>query len=274
MLARRLPTILPPMDFEEALGTTRIYSAAGLLDEASLLVERPFRAPHHSVTVAGLVGDQRLRPGEISLAHNGVLFLDEAPEFGRSAIEVLRQPLEDGHITLSRARGTVTYPAAITLVMAANPCPCGKRGSVDCGCTDTAIASYLRRLSGPILDRVDLHVELQPIDVAGLWGGPPGESSAAVRERVLEARARQRQRGQHAPNGQLEAGELRRVAQLDDGARELLVRASARHRLSARSATRLVKVARTVADLRGSDRVTGEHLSLALAFRPLEGTVA
>jgi magnesium chelatase family protein len=269
MLARRLPTILPPMAFAEALETTRVHSAAGLLGADALLSERPFRAPHHSVTVAGLSGDQTLRPGEVSLAHHGVLFLDEAPEFQRVAIEVLRQPLEDGVVRLSRARGTVEYPAALTLVMACNPCPCGRRGSNECNCTDGEIFRYLRRLSGPILDRVDLHVELGAVPSSVLVTSPPSEPSERVRERVVEARERQLGRGQPVPNGRLEPADLERVARLPDDARDRLVQGVDVHKLTGRSTTRVLRVARTIADLDGSDRVLAHHVTCALAFRPI-----
>lgn len=269
MLAQRLPGILPPPTFEESLAITRIHSAAGLLSQARLVTERPFRAPHHSVTVAALVGDRRLRPGEVSLAHNGVLFLDEAPEFARSAIEVLRQPLEDGVVRLARAQGTVEYPAAVTLVMAANPCPCGLRGHASCRCTDHDVHRYLRKLSGPILDRVDLHVHLQPVESTTLFAGPRGEPSAAVRARVMAARERQAARGQSVPNGQLAPGVAHRVAQLDPLAHDRLVQAGQRYGLSGRAASRVVKVARTMADLEGSERVDDRHVSQALAFRPV-----
>lgn len=268
MLAQRLPTILPPLGFEEALQTTRVHSAAGLVRGGQLVAARPFRAPHHSVTVAGLVGDQTLRPGEVSLAHNGVLFLDEAPEFARSALEVLRQPLEDGVVRLSRARGTVEYPASITLVMAANPCTCGLRGVGSCQCTDTAVARYLHRLSGPILDRIDLHVELSPLGSSELIDGPRGESSAAVRERVVAARARQHARGQVLPNGRLGVAELGRVARLGVEGRTALVHGAGAHRLSARATSRVLKVARTLADLAGSVGVEEPHVVRALSFRP------
>lgn len=271
MLAARLPSILPPLTFEEALSTTRIYSAAGLLDDARVIGARPFRAPHHSVTVAGLVGDRRLRPGEVSLAHNGVLFLDEAPEFRRSCLEVLRQPLEEGRIQLSRAQGTIEYPAAITLIMAANPCPCGLRGAGACACTDFDVSRYLRRLSGPILDRVDLHVQMQPIDSRELFGGARGEESATVRARVIEARERQHARGQRVPNGQLAASEVVRVAALGADAQETLAASAHRHGLSGRATTRVVKVARTLADLDGTDAVAERHVARALAFRPSLG---
>ena len=268
MLAQRLPTILPDPSFEEALEITRIHSAAGLLPEPRLVRQRPFRAPHHSVTVAALVGDRRLRPGEVSLAHNGVLFLDEAPEYTRSAIEVLRQPLEDGRIRLARAQGAVEYPAAITLVMAANPCPCGLRGVDACRCTDHDVHRYLRRLSGPILDRVDLHVVLQPVRSAALFTSPAGEPSSTVRGRVTAARRRQHERGQRAPNGQLDPAEAHRLVQLAPAAREVLVRAADRYALTGRGATRLMKVARTLADLDGCDDVEEKHVTTAVAFRP------
>lgn len=269
MLAQRLPTILPEPTFDEALEITRVHSAAGLLAEPRLVRERPFRAPHHSVTVAALIGDRHLRPGEVSLAHNGVLFLDEVPEFSRPAVEVLRQPLEDGVVRLARAQGTVVYPAALTLVMAANPCPCGLRGHAACRCTDHEVHRYLRKLSGPILDRVDLHVTLQPVESTTLFAGPPGERSADVRRRVVAARGRQHARGQSVPNGQLTPSEAHRVAGLDDDAHDQLVQAGQRYGLSGRAATRVVKVARTIADLEGCARVAERHVLRALAFRPV-----
>lgn len=268
MLARRLPTILPPLSFQESLETTRVHSAAGLLFEDALLAERPFRSPHHSVTVAGFVGDQSLRPGEISLAHNGVLFLDEATEFGRATLEVLRQPLEEGIVRLSRARGSVEYPALITLVLACNPCPCGLRGSSNCSCSDGIVLRYLRRLSGPVLDRVDLHLELQPVPSRSLLNAPRGESSEEVRQRVLAARARQRERGQAHPNGRLSDSEISRAAAATPEATELLVSGAERYGLSGRAMGRVLRVARTIADLEGSDRVEEQHVAVALGFRP------
>lgn len=271
MLARRLATILPAMSFEERLEITRIHDAARLGPEhGDLLLSRPFRAPHHSVSVAGLVGDRTLRPGEVSLAHRGVLFLDEAPEFSRCALEVLRGPLEDRVVQLSRALGTVVYPAAITLVLAANPCPCGMRGSeTPCRCTDNDVMRYRRKLSGPILDRVDLHVDLEPVPADVLLSDQLGESSASVRERVVVARERQAARGQEAPNGQLERGELDAIAELSAGAADQLREAVSQFGLSGRGATRLLKVARTIADLEGSRAVEEPHLSEALAYRPV-----
>ena len=270
MLAQRLPTILPPLTFDEALESSRVYSVAGRLADGQLLTQRPFRAPHHSVTVAAMVGDRSLRPGEVSLAHRGVLFLDEAPEFSRSVIEVLRQPLEDGVVRLSRARGAVTHPASITLVMAANPCPCGLRGIAACRCTDAVVQRYLQRLSGPILDRVDLHVHLAALTPTELFDGPPGESSAVVRARVVDARRRQTERGQPHANGQLSVDDVHRVARLEPEARQTLVLGAERHGLSGRSATRVLKVSRTVADLAGADVIASEHVRAALAFRPTE----
>jgi magnesium chelatase family protein len=269
MLAQRLPSILPPPTFSEALSASRIHHAAGLLDEAGgLLNHRPFRAPHHSVTVAGMVGDRTLRPGELSLAHTGVLFLDEAPEFSRSVLEVLRQPLEDGRVQITRAAGTITYPAALTLVLACNPCPCGNRGLPGaCHCTDSAVDRYLRKLSGPVLDRVDLHVGLSPVPYSDLVGGSESESSADVRERVLRARQRQEERGQSVPNAQLEPCDLARHASFGPEAGKLLQAGAEQHRMSARSMTRTVKVARTLADLANSPAIGAQHIAGALTFR-------
>ncbi len=274
MLARRLPTILPQLELEEALATSRVYSAAGLLaaEEAGLRWERPFRAPHHSVTAAGMIGDAHLRPGEVSLAHNGVLFLDEATEFSRSVLDMLRTPLEDGVVRVTRARGTASYPSQVTLVMASNPCPCGMRGSgLPCTCTDAEVIRYRRKLSGPILDRIDLHVELRPVSAEDLLTGAPGESSERVRERVLAARERQRLRGQQVPNAQLSAGEVERCVPTTTEARALLLRAARTHGLSGRATTRILKVGRTLADLAATETVDVEHLAEALGFRPLEG---
>lgn len=267
MLARRLPTILPPMDFSEALEVSRVHDAAGLLGPEALLAERPFRAPHHSVTVAGLVGDQTLRPGEVSLAHQGVLFLDEAPEFGRAAVEVLRQPLEEGTLVLSRARGTIVLPASVTLVMAANPCKCGQQ----CRCNPGDRARYLGRISGPILDRVDLCVELEAVPSKVLVHAGAGESSARVRERVLAARALQARRGQRVPNGRLPPQSLDAYAPLGPEAREVLLAGAEAHGLSGRGLTRVTKVARTVADLDGAERISEHHVAEAFLYRPPAG---
>ena len=270
MLAMRLPTLLPPLTFEESLEVTRIHSVAGMVPpDAGLVAACPFRAPHHSVSVAGLIGSRTLRPGEVSLAHRGVLFLDEAAEFSRNALEVLREPLEEGHVRLTRAAGSVVHPARITLVLASNPCPCGRRGSpLPCICPDSAVIRYRGRLSGPLLDRVDLHVELAPLDARELVEGPPGESSSAVQERVVRARTRQVDRGQRSLNGRLSTQALQDVAQPTSAAQALLRDAMQRHHLTGRSATRLLRVARTLADLDGDPIVEESHLAGALAFRP------
>jgi magnesium chelatase family protein len=270
MLARRLPGILPPLEFEEALEATAVHSVAGLLRGRGLLRERPFRAPHHSVSDAGLVGGSSLpRPGEVSLAHRGVLFLDELPEFRRHVLEALRQPMEDGEVVLSRAGRSVAYPSAFLLVAAMNPCPCGYRGDRvrACLCPDAALARYRRRISGPLLDRIDLQVEV-PAVAPGRLADPGGEPSAAVRRRVGAARERQRARG--AENARLRGAALRRHCAPDGRGRELLVRAAERLGLSARAHDRILRVARTLADLEGAERVGPDHLLEAIQYRALD----
>ena len=270
MLARRLSTVLPPLTFEEALETTRIHSAAGVSsDDPRLIVDRPFRAPHHTVTVAGLVGDRHLRPGEVSLAHNGVLFLDEASEFPRSALEVLRTPIEDGVVRLVRAEGSVAYPARIMLVLASNPCPCGRRGSMTpCPCTDGDVLRYQRRLSGPLLDRIDLYVELEPVPASALLDEGPGEPSVTVRHRVIAARDRAGRRGQRCSNAALTPADTDRLALATADARAVLRKGVEVHGLSGRSTARVLRVARTIADLTGDERVRPHHIEEALGFRP------
>lgn len=270
MLAQRLPTLFPRPTFEESLAISMVHSVVGLLKpDQGLLTDRPFRSPHHSVTVAGLVGDRTLRPGEVSLAHHGVLFLDEATEFARNALEVLREPLEQGSIHLSRAKGNAVHPAEITLVLASNPCPCGRRGSpLPCVCNDSAVIRYRNKLSGPLLDRIDLHVELAPLSATELLDSPPGESSSTVRARVEAARGRQRARGQTAPNGRVHVSQLHEIAQCTRPARDLLRGAMDRHHLTGRSATRMLRVARTLADLANDAVVDEGHVAGALAFRP------
>ena len=276
MLARRLPTLLPPLDFDEALVVTKIHSIAGLLPADRGLVEhRPFRSPHHTISDAGLVGGgEPVRPGEISLAHHGVLFLDEILEFRRSALEALRQPLEDGEIVLARVRSRATLPARPIVVAAANPCPCGYAGdpSRRCGCTEERVRAYRSRLSGPLLDRIDLHVSLPPVDVAALASRAFGESSALVRQRVMRARAVQRSRFRArevsaADNAQLSAQDIEAVARPDAAGMRLIVSAVDRLGLSARAYGKVLRVARTVADLEGVTAVGATHVAEAVQAR-------
>jgi magnesium chelatase family protein len=276
MLARRLPGILPPLEFEEAIEATVVHSVAGLTRGRGLLAERPFRAPHHSVSDAGLVGGSSLpRPGEVSLAHHGVLFLDELPEFRRHALDALRQPLEDGEVCLVRAARAVSYPAQFMLVAAMNPCPCGHLGDARraCRCTAHEQLRYRRRISGPLLDRVDLHVDVPAVPCAALPAGGSGEPSAAVRERVARARAIQADRA--GPRGtrlnaRLRGETLRRTCALDDRGRALLLQAVERLGLSARGHDRILKVARTIADLDGREAIAPSHLAEAVQYRALD----
>ena len=277
MLARRLPSILPDMTRKEALEATEIWSVAGLTDSSHLmLLHRPFRAPHHSVSAAGLVGGGSTpRPGEVSLAHNGVLFLDELPEFHRDALEILRQPLEDGTVTVSRVAGSASFPSSIMLAAAMNPCPCGYFGHPTraCSCTPYAIERYLQRVSGPLLDRIDLHVEVAPVEYADLAGDSSGESSAAILRRVLAARAVQdtRYKGTGVTcNARLPSAMLRRVCRLAPDADRVLRGAFERMGLSARAYDRVLKVSRTIADLAGSERIEAEHVREAVQYRNLD----
>ena len=277
MLARRLPSILPPLTREEAIETTEIYSIAGLLERGSgLMTRRPFRSPHHSVSAMGLSGGGSVpRPGEVSLAHNGVLFLDELPEFKRDALEILRQPMEDGTVTVSRVAASATFPCRFMLVAAMNPCPCGYFGhpTRQCSCTPSAIERYLQRISGPLLDRIDLHVEVPPVDYESLAGEAPGESSAAVYRRVAAARARQRERyaGRGIScNAQLTPALQREFCPLTPAADRLMRMAFERMGLSARSWGRVLKVSRTIADLDGDDNIDVAHVSEAIQYRNLD----
>ncbi len=278
MLARRLPSILPDLAQDEALEITKVHSVAGLLPAgAALITERPFRAPHHSISDAGLVGGGSVpRPGEVSLAHGGVLFLDELPEFHRHVLESLRQPLEDGVVTVSRAAARLTFPARVTLVAAMNPCPCGHLGDPAraCRCPEPLIERYLARLSGPLLDRIDLHLRVPAVPYLELLAPADAESSAAIRLRVEEARSRQRHRfrgrsGVHA-NAHMSARDVRRHCTIDPSGEIVLRGAVERLGLSARACHRVLKVARTIADLGGADRVEPSHLREAIQYRALD----
>ena len=274
MLAQRLPTILPPLDFEEALETSKIYSIQGLLNDGRDLVRRrPFRSPHHTISEAGLIGGGSIpRPGEVSLAHNGVLFLDELPEFGKSALESLRQPLEDGQVTIARAAMSLTYPARLTLIAAMNPCPCGysSHPTKACRCSDYEIKTYRRRISGPLLDRLDLQIEVGPVEINDLGRPPDGAGSAKLRAEVCRAReiqaARFQGRARHA-NAHMLASEIEEYCRLDDQGRRLLDTAAERLSLSARAYTRIKKIARTIADLAGENEISPGHLAEAIQYR-------
>lgn len=279
LLARLLPTVLPPLSFDEAIDITAIFSVAGLVDPKSgVVTERPFRAPHHSVSEPGLVGGGEMpRPGEVSLAHHGVLFLDELAEFRRSALEALRQPLEDGIVHIARARARAYFPARPLLVAAVNPCPCGYAGHPvrTCRCTDQARARYLGRLSGPLLDRIDLHCNVPPVDVSSLATARAGESSAEVAGRVSAAREKQKARYLAGAvlaqtNSGLELDEAERVAMLDRGGQALVTQATRRLGLSARAYLRILRVARTIADLESTPRVSEAQVGEAIQGRLLD----
>jgi magnesium chelatase family protein len=277
MLARRVPSILPAMTIDEALEVTKVYSVAGLLGSRPRVVAtRPFRAPHHTASRVSLVGGgAQPRPGEISLATNGVLYLDELGEFPRSTLEVLRQPLEEGAVTIARAAGTLTFPARFTLVASMNPCPCGFRGdkASDCRCDDTAVQRYLAKLSGPLLDRIDLHVTVSRVSFDELVRRSAAESSAAIRARVEAARGRQSARLHDAgvtTNAAIPAAQVRGLCPLDADSLALLEGAVTRGTLSARAFDRITRVARTIADLAGADRIAREHVAEALLYRGAE----
>jgi len=279
MLAKRIPTILPPLNFEEALETTRIHSLAGILPPDSAIVSsRPFRAPHHSISDAGLVGGGigYARPGEISLSHNGVLFLDELPEFARNVLEVLRQPLEDGKVTIARSKLSIEYPANFMLVTAMNPCPCGNFGNpvVACSCSPLHVQRYMAKISGPLLDRIDIHVECPQVRYQELMGNRCGERSEEIRKRVIAARLIQtarfeHRRGMHC-NADMESKDIRNFCALNAAGENLLKTAVARVGLSARAHDRILKVARTIADLSASGIIRPEHLAEAIQYRSLD----
>jgi magnesium chelatase family protein len=277
MLARRIPTVLPPMTRDEALDCTKVYSALGLAD--GLITERPFRAPHHTISTQALLGGGTIpRPGEISLAHNGVLFLDEMPEFARNAIESLREPLEERAVTISRVSGTLRLPASFLLVAAANPCPCGwlYSGMRECTCAPASLDRYRLRMSGPLLDRIDLQVHVNPVPLETLRDIEPGESSAAIRERVVAARERQQKRLARyriGCNAEMTSRIMRQTCKLDDRTeRHLATIVHLDGKYTARSIDRLIKCSRTLADLEGSDRIQPAHLDEVASFRDVQHT--
>ncbi|NCC06473.1 MAG: ATP-binding protein [Clostridia bacterium] len=279
MLAKRLPGILPPLTKQQAIETTKIYSVAGLMPKnCAIINKRPFRSPHHSVSSAGLAGGGSVpRPGEISLAHNGVLFLDELPEFHRDTLEILRQPIEDGIVTVSRAAGTVTFPCSIMFIAAMNPCPCGYFGhpTRQCSCTQVAIDRYLQRISGPLLDRIDVHVEVSPVDYDEISGEIGGECSADILRRVLKAREIQTKRYEAmgldiTSNAELPSNVLRTVCKHTPAAAKMLKGAFESMGLSARAYDKVLKVSRTIADLEGAKIIDIQHISEAIQYRSLD----
>ena len=278
MLARRLPTILPPLSLDEALETTKIHSVAGhLSEEESLISSRPFRAPHHTISDVALVGGGGYpQPGEISLAHHGVLFLDELPEFKRTVLEVMRQPIEERKVTISRARFTVDYPASFMLVASMNPCPCGffNHPEKECMCAPQVVHRYLNKISGPLLDRIDLHVEVTPVDFDQLAARSANEKSEHIRQRVIAARAIQARRFQESPqthaNATMSSRQLRSLCRIDKAGQQILKQAMEKLGLSARAYDRILKVSRTIADLEGSEDILNQHLAEAIQYRSLD----
>lgn len=277
MLARRLPGILPPMTVDEAIETTKIYSVAGLLpDGKGLITTRPFRSPHHSSSDVSLIGGGQIpKPGEVSLAHNGVLFLDELPEFKRNVLEVLRQPLEDGFVTVARSYATVQFPSRFLLVAAMNPCPCGHSGDSlkPCTCTPQMIIRYRSRVSGPLLDRIDIHIEVPRVNYQELKDDTPSESSKIVRERVIRARQIQLKRFKDEGiycNAHMKTKHLKKFCKIDEDCHSLLQSAMEKLGLSARAHSKIIKVARTIADLEGSENIKASHIAEAIQYRSLE----
>jgi magnesium chelatase family protein len=281
MLSKRIPTIIPPMSLEEAIETTKIHSIAGLLDgEKSFVSIRPFRSPHHTISDIGLLGGGTFpSPGEVSLAHNGVLFLDELPEFKRSALEVMRQPLEDGKVTISRAAGTLTFPAEFMLCAAMNPCPCGYFGDLkrECRCGAVQVQRYRQRVSGPLLDRIDLHIEVPAVEYRDVASTRAEESSASIRKRIADARARQQHRfagdSKTNCNARMNTKHLKQHCKLDQDSNELIRIAMSELNLSARAYDRILKVSRTIADLADKIDILPEHVSEAIQYRTLDRTL-
>jgi magnesium chelatase family protein len=278
MLARRLPTIMPDMTIEEALETTKIHSVAGLLPgNMALVATRPFRSPHHTVSDAGLIGGGRIpKPGEVSLAHHGVLFLDEIAEFHKDALEVLRQPMEDGQVTLSRATTSLTYPASFMLAAAMNPCPCGYFGdnNHECNCTTGSIQKYMSRISGPLLDRIDIHITVPSVKFKELSSEACGEKSEVIRARVNGARRRQLERFKGEKrifcNAHMQSKDIRNYCPIDEKSKSLLNLAITKQGLSARAYDRILKVARTIADLENADHIDPTHIAEAIHYRSLD----
>ena len=281
MLAKRIPTVMPPMSIEESIDTTKIHSVCGLLAQGEAIIRnRPFRDPHHTISDIGLLGGtSNITPGEVSLAHHGVLFLDELPEFHRSTLEVLRQPLEEGKVTISRASGTMTFPCSFMLVAAMNPCPCGFYGDPkrECRCSPGQVERYRQKISGPLLDRIDLHVEAPAVAYKELADTVPAESSSSIRSRIMKAREVQKHRFTKSRkttcNARMSHAQLKEHCRLDDRGNELLKNAMTDLNFSARAYDRILKVARTIADLAGSDSIAPDHLLEALSYRNLDRNV-
>jgi len=281
MLSKRIPTIMPAMSLEEAIDTTKIHSIAGLLNgETSFVSIRPFRSPHHTISDIGLLGGGTFpNPGEVSIAHNGVLFLDELPEFKRSTLEVMRQPVEDGKVTVSRAAGSVTFPSEFMLVAAMNPCPCGYFGDLkrECRCSPVQVQRYRQRISGPLLDRIDLHIEVPAVEYRDVSSERIEESSAAIRERISAARTRQHERfrkdGNTTCNARMAPKQLKQHCRLTTDSNELIRIAMTDLNLSARAYDRILKVSRTIADLEPAEDILPEHVSEAIQYRTFDRTL-
>ena len=277
MMAKCLPSILPPLSLSEALETTKIHSVAGMRSATGLITQRPFRSPHHSISSVALIGGgTNPMPGEVSLAHNGTLYLDELPEFSRQVLEVLRQPLEDRKITIARAKSTVVYPSSVMLVASMNPCPCGyfTHPTKQCTCTAMQVQKYLGRISGPLLDRIDLQIEISPLSFEEMSLNTVNEPSSAIRQRVVRARAIQEERYKDHPlihcNAQMTSALLRKYCELDDKALIVLKNAMSKLDLSARAYDRILKVSRSIADYEGEDKITSTHIAEAIAYRNLD----